>query len=328
MIPEHRHGAEIRVLGRRLEGSALVYGDTAPDFQERFLPGSLAPVPSVGLNLQHDPGTVLLEPGSYELNDTERALEVRAELPAGSAALALTRRGALNSFSIEFHAKAERREAGIRVIEKATLTGIALVDRGAYPLSTAEIPGPWWRWRARCLRWKTRHVPRPGAGAKGSRLPVRSGRLRKRPIRARQFRQPAIGRRRARCAERCRRLLPRHRFRATRLYPILAFQGWRARIRGRRPQQFPRANVARYARRCRYLRAPRARHGDFEFTKVGTLARYSDARVRAMQFSATDANDGWDAIERVAESAGALADKAAALSGISRPARRRARVWL
>ena len=136
---EHRSGTEFRVAGRTLTGRALVYGDVAPDFQERFVPGSLAPVPAVPMNLQHDAGTVLLAPGAYVLNDTERALEVRAELPASSAALALVRRGSLSGFSVEFRAQSERRESGIRVVERAELTGIALVDRGAYPQSLAEI---------------------------------------------------------------------------------------------------------------------------------------------------------------------------------------------
>ena len=60
----------------------------------------------------------------------------------------------------------------------------------------------------------------------------------------------------------------------------------------------------------------------------GTLAEYSKARVRALTIGATDANRGWDALEEVTESASTLADKAKALAGISRPARRRARVWL
>ena len=139
MEPERRAGGEFRVSGRVLTGIAIRYGDVAPEFRERFAPGSLAPVPAVPLNIQHDPGMVILEPGAFALEDGSAALEVRAELPAGSAALALVQRGALRGFSIEFHAREERADGGLRVIEAATLTGIALVDRGAYPGSTAEV---------------------------------------------------------------------------------------------------------------------------------------------------------------------------------------------
>ena len=135
--PEHRAGCEFRVAGRTLSGVAMRYGDIAPDFRERFLPGAFGPVSTIPVNLQHD-GAIIVAPDAL-LTDTPRELRVRAELPEGSAALALVRRGALNGFSVEFHAKAERREAGIRVVERAELTGLALVDAGAYPASKAEV---------------------------------------------------------------------------------------------------------------------------------------------------------------------------------------------
>lgn len=137
MNPEHRAGVEFRVAGRTLSGVALRYGDVSPDFAERFEPGAFGPVDRVAINLQHDARMVVTPDAA--LTDGPRALEVRAELPADSAALALVRRGALNGFSIEFHSKAERREGGLRVIERAELSGLALVDRGAYPESTAEV---------------------------------------------------------------------------------------------------------------------------------------------------------------------------------------------
>ena len=137
--PERRAGGELRVEGRTLTGRALVYGDVAPQFRERFVPGALAPVPAVPLNLQHDRGMVILAAGSYELTDGPQALEVRAELPAGSAVLALVKRGALKGFSIEFHPREERSEGGLRIIERAELTGIGLVDAPAYPASGAEV---------------------------------------------------------------------------------------------------------------------------------------------------------------------------------------------
>ena len=138
MIPERRY-ADFRVAGRVLVGAALVYGDIAPQFRERFVPGALAPVAPVALTLQHDSGMVILDAGAFVLTDGPRALEVRAELPEGSAALELVKRAALTGFSIEFTALAETRQAGIRVVERAELTGLSLVDRGAYPLSTAEV---------------------------------------------------------------------------------------------------------------------------------------------------------------------------------------------
>ena len=134
---ELRAGAEFRVQGRTLSGVVLRYGDIAPDFRERFMPGAFGEVREIAVNLQHDPSLIVAERAA--LADSPRALEVRADLPEGSAALELVRRGALSGFSIEFRARAERRDAGVRVVERADLTGLALVDRGAYPQSKAEV---------------------------------------------------------------------------------------------------------------------------------------------------------------------------------------------
>ena len=139
MNPEHRAGCEFRVAGRTLSGTVLRYGDLSPGHRERFSPGAFSPVPAVPLNLQHDVSLVLLDADKYALNDTERALEVRAELPANSAALTLVRRGALNGFSVEFHSRSETRQSGVRVIERAELIGVALVDEPSYPESIAEV---------------------------------------------------------------------------------------------------------------------------------------------------------------------------------------------
>ena len=328
MIPEHREGTEFRVAGRTLTGRALVYGDVSPDFQERFLPGSLAPVPAVGMNLQHDVSTTLLEPGSLILNDTERALEVRAELPASSAALQLVRRGALNGFSIEFHAKAERREAGIRVIERAELTGVALVDRGAYPQSVAEI-------RAR--------GGGGGRGIFGGRLGSFRGRI------------PANKRVDCRCSPAsCREALFKDGAFDSLLddadkREILAVSGtYRDAIASKTREtvrfwqgqngdlefaiDVPNTDLGKQVMDSLNATDLYARPVlDVEASTVhikGTLATYSKARVRALTIGATDANRGWDALEEVTESANTLADRAAALAGISRPARRRARLWL
>ena len=136
---EHRAGVSFRVAGRTLSGRALVYGDTADmgDFRERFEPGAFGEVRSIAINLQHDPRLIVTD--SALLTDTARELRVRADLPEGSAALSLVRRGALSGFSIEFFARTERRESGVRVIERAVLSGLALVDAAAYPGAVAEV---------------------------------------------------------------------------------------------------------------------------------------------------------------------------------------------
>lgn len=174
MRTEHRLAHEFRVSGRTLTGAAMVYGDVSPDFRERFEPGAFGEVRSIAVNLQHDPSLVVVREAL--LTDTPRELRVRAELPPGSAALNLVRRGALNGFSIEFHAKAERCEAGVRVVERAVLSGLALVDRGAYPGATAEV-------RARSGRTMRSTVPydkalafeciaQMGAGSGGACVPM------------------------------------------------------------------------------------------------------------------------------------------------------------
>ena len=137
--PEHRAGVEFRVAGRTLSGTVVRYGDVSPEWRERFVPGAFAPVPAVPLDIQHDSRMVVLDAGAYILSDGPRELSIRAELAADSAAMQLVRRGALNGFSVEFHSRAERRESGIRVIERADLVGIGLVDRPSYPASTAEV---------------------------------------------------------------------------------------------------------------------------------------------------------------------------------------------
>ena len=140
MEPERRY-AEFRASadGRTLTGRALVYGDISPDFRERFEPRAFGQIGPVALNLQHDRNIVLVSAEGLELMDSDRALEVRAALPEGSAAAQLVKRGALTGFSVEFLAREEHREGSIRVISRAELTGLALVDRPAYSASKAEL---------------------------------------------------------------------------------------------------------------------------------------------------------------------------------------------
>ena len=84
-MAERRYAA-FRVAGRTLSGTALVYGDVSPDFRERFVPGAFGPeIRALPVNLQHDPTLIVVDAAA--LIDGPRALEIRADLPEGSAAL-------------------------------------------------------------------------------------------------------------------------------------------------------------------------------------------------------------------------------------------------
>ena len=146
---------EVRAEGRLLSGTAVRYGDVASFAwgQERIEPGAFVPLGDAILNAQHDRTTPLArtEGGGLILVDSEAALEIRAELPPTRSAddvLELVRAKVMRGLSIEFQALQERSEANVRVIERARLVGVAVVDTPAYPASAIE---------ARCAA-----IPRPG----------------------------------------------------------------------------------------------------------------------------------------------------------------------
>ena len=137
---------EIRAEGRRLVGPAIQYGEVSPSHRERFDSGAfnLGDGRTRWLDVAHDPERVVAFTGGggLELRDTPAALEVSATLPripAADRALADVQAGTLKGFSIEFNAEAERRESGIRVVERAGLIGIGLVAHPSYTGSVAEV---------------------------------------------------------------------------------------------------------------------------------------------------------------------------------------------
>ena len=327
--PEVRAGAEFRVAGRTLSGRVMTYGDISPEHAERFLPGAFGTAPSAPLNIQHDHKMTVLGAGDYVLSDTPRALEIRAELPTRSAALLLVKRGALNGYSVEFHSRAERRESGVRVIERAALVGIGLVDQPSYPDSLAEV----------------RRGGGGGRGSRGGRLGTFRGRV------------PAGKKLDCRCAPGNCTSAIFNRGSFDNLFDdedtrreVLAVVGDYANAIGSRK----RGNVRFWS----------GKNGDLEFAidvpnsprgqalmdtfdsvpvlarpvldvdasdvKVtGTLAEYSTARVRAMTIGPTDAVAGWTPL-RLRDGAAddmptTTAQETAALSKLGQ---RRARVWL
>ena len=152
-------GAELRAEGRTLSGPVVVYGEVSPSHREKFLPGSipLSPAETVQLDYRHDQYRTLTWTGAgLSLADTPGALMARAEIPetpVGNLALAEVREGKLTGFSLEFHARQESRESGIRVIERADLVGIGVVPKPSYPGSVVEL-------RARSGRTIRTRIPR------------------------------------------------------------------------------------------------------------------------------------------------------------------------
>ena len=136
-MTERSAPVECRLEGRTLSGVAMRYGEQARDRAEMFLSGAFAPLGSVAMNLQHDRSGLReiasTDGGSLRITDGPAELRVSADLREGSAELSLVRRRALRGLSVEFRARAETRNpAGVRVIDRAELVGIGLVDSGSY----------------------------------------------------------------------------------------------------------------------------------------------------------------------------------------------------
>ena len=146
-LTAERRLSELRQEGRTLSGVLLRYGDTAalPWGRERFEPGAFGDVSraDVILNSHHEKSRPLARTngGGLELIDTREALKIRAKLPPtqdGLDTVALILGGVLRGLSLEFSAVAERMEGDTRVIERAELRGLAVVDRPAYSDSLVQ----------------------------------------------------------------------------------------------------------------------------------------------------------------------------------------------
>lgn len=123
---------ELRAEGRTLRAE-MPYGTRARDRAEQFAAGSLALADPTRLNLQHDRGIELASTAdaTLRLADGDEALQIEADLQG--AALELVQRRRLTGVSLEFRARAERRDAGLRIITAADVDWIGLVDVGSYP---------------------------------------------------------------------------------------------------------------------------------------------------------------------------------------------------
>ena len=141
---EFRHALEFRD-GKGgpgvLSGPIMRYGEVG-DRNERFQPGSIYVSPRLEVHRQHDFATVLARFPDIELRDTADSLSMDVRLPdtpEAQAAAQDVRDGKLQGWSVEFRAVDEHREARRRVIDRAFLDGVGLVDDPSYKGSRVEL---------------------------------------------------------------------------------------------------------------------------------------------------------------------------------------------
>ena len=115
-----------------------------PHGPEVFLPGSFGNVEQaeILLNVQHDRSRPLARaPGTMQLVDTNSVLTLVAHPPDTTEvrdAKLMVQAKILTGLSIEFNATEHAHRKGVRVISRAELVGVGLVDTPAFPASTVE----------------------------------------------------------------------------------------------------------------------------------------------------------------------------------------------
>lgn len=316
---------ELRQDGRRLSGVAVPYEVEAvlPFGRERFERGAFGDVAGadVVLNRQHDRGAALARTGGggLVLTDGPEALRFAADLPATRDAddtLTLVKSGVLRGASLEFRAEAERMDGDVRVIERAALGGLAIVDKPAYDDAVIEA-------RQRAGRGGR------GGGGRGGR--GRGGRTVRGKIPFNKNLQCECHRGGGNCgtvrfakgafddaADDDRMIAVAKDYAA----PLASARKRSLRLRrtddaleveidlpdtaAARDLAAASANVPLYVR-------PLFDQDASDFSEAGNVATYRKVAVRALLIGATDRSDGWPEVS---------------IDGASRPPRRRRRVYL
>ena len=127
-----------------LSGVALRFGSVArlPWGREQFQPGSIALDPAgVWLNRQHQRARALARhpEGGLDVAVSPTVVTVRARVADttdGRDTVALVRAGVMRGLSVEFTPEDEEVKDGVRIIKRAVLHGVAVVDDPAYDDTT------------------------------------------------------------------------------------------------------------------------------------------------------------------------------------------------
>ena len=148
MIEHRAIEIEPRGYADKVEGVVIRYGDVAHvgNLHERFLPGAFGSSlesDAIRVNFQHSRDRPLAVPAFIDSQTELRAVFDLPETSDGRDAKELMRQKVLTGLSVEFTPEQERFEGGVRVIERATLHGLALVDYPAYRESVATLANRW-----------------------------------------------------------------------------------------------------------------------------------------------------------------------------------------
>lgn len=140
---EYRYfDAEFRVEDGVIRGTLLRYGDVARigSFSERFEADALDISGDVIANLMHNRERPIARTGAgLELRregDRVNVALTPSATGAGRDAVEMVTANLLRGFSMEFLAKEDRWEGQERIVGRAQLTGLGVVDRPAYSDST------------------------------------------------------------------------------------------------------------------------------------------------------------------------------------------------
>ena len=151
--------------GRVVRGVVMQYGAIGKHpggFRERIEPGAFTFEPGLFLNRFHQRITPIARLGKHlTLEDTNSELRMTATLPETATCNDVLKEidaELLNGFSVEMKVARDSWQRGVRVIHKAKVYGIGLVDKPAYPEAT--------------LRWFTEEAAKKRSINDGVRLPA------------------------------------------------------------------------------------------------------------------------------------------------------------
>lgn len=138
---EHLVGTtELRAEGRTVRGVVIEYGAVG-DRLERFEPRALEPVGDTWFDIGHDRSRILAWRGAgLRFEHSDAALVMEATLPKNPLAdfaLDEIRSGRRRGLSMEMKVVRDRteRQTGVRVIERARMPGVGLVQGPSFPSS-------------------------------------------------------------------------------------------------------------------------------------------------------------------------------------------------